>query len=138
MSQTDSELVVAQNGRRGLGVTQVVENAALFEGDFGGSKETSVFGLLDRGTDDGNAVGAARDTGVDEGGRVETAQIVEGCPLWDETSMRRRRRASRAYQRACKSCIHLGVRWRERWPNTLRVRVVYIGIPYVKTGSSRK
>ena len=78
MSQTDSELVVAQNGRGGLGVTQVVENAALFESDFGGGKETSVFRLLDRGTDDGNAVGAARDWGVDEGGRVETAQIVVG------------------------------------------------------------
>ncbi len=67
LSQTYSELVVAQNGRRGLGVAQVVENAALFEGNFGGGKETPVFGLLYGGTNDGNAVGAAGNWGVDEG-----------------------------------------------------------------------
>ena len=66
LSQTYSELVVAQNGRRGLGVAQVVENAALFEGNFGGGKETPVFCLLYEGTDDGNAVGTAGDWGVDE------------------------------------------------------------------------
>ncbi len=32
VSQTDSECVVAQNGRRGLGVAQVVQDAALFDG----------------------------------------------------------------------------------------------------------
>ena len=42
VSQTDSELVVAQNGRRGLGVAQVVQDAALFDGDFGGGKKTPV------------------------------------------------------------------------------------------------
>ncbi len=59
VSQTDSELVVAQNGRRGLGVAQVVQDAALFDGDFGGGKKTPVFSLLDRGAYDGNAVGTA-------------------------------------------------------------------------------
>ncbi len=77
VSQTDSKFVVAQNGRRGLGVAQVVQDAALFDGDFGGDKKTHVFSLLDRGTYDGNAVGTAGDWRVDEGGRVVTAQIMK-------------------------------------------------------------
>jgi hypothetical protein len=48
MSQTDSELVIPQDGRWGLGVAQVAENAAFFEGNFGGGKETPVFCLLYR------------------------------------------------------------------------------------------
>jgi hypothetical protein len=77
VSQTDSELVVAQNGRRGLGVAQVVQDAALFDDDFCGVKKTPVFSLLDRETYDGNALGAVGDGRVDEGGRVVTAQIIE-------------------------------------------------------------
>ena len=77
VSQTDSELVVAQNGRRRLGVAQVMENAALVEGNFGSGKETPVFGFLYGGTNDGNVVGTAGDRGIDEGGRVVSAEIVE-------------------------------------------------------------
>ncbi len=43
LSQTYSELVVAQNGRKRLGVAQVIENAALVEGDFGSGKETPYY-----------------------------------------------------------------------------------------------
>ena len=54
-----------------------MENAALFEGNFGGGKETPVFGFLYGGANDGNAVGTAGNRGIDEGGRVVTAEIVE-------------------------------------------------------------
>ncbi len=76
VSQTNSELVGTQQGRGGLGVAQVVENAALFEGKFGGGKETPVFGLLYRGTNDGNAVGTAGNRGIDESGRIVSTEIV--------------------------------------------------------------
>jgi hypothetical protein len=77
MSQTNSELIVAQNGGRELGVAEVAQNAALLDGDFGGCKEAPIFGLLYRGTNDGNAVGAAKNGGVDEGGHVVPAEVVK-------------------------------------------------------------
>jgi len=54
-----------------------MENAALVEGNFGSGEETPVFGFLYGGTNDGNAVGTAGDRGIDEGGRVVSAEIVE-------------------------------------------------------------
>ena len=53
-----------------------MENAALVEGNFGSGEETPVFGFLYGGTNDGNVVGTAGDRGIDEGGRVVSAEIV--------------------------------------------------------------
>jgi hypothetical protein len=78
ISQTDGKFVVAQDRGWRLGVAEVAEDATLFGGNFGGGKEAPVFGLLDRGTDDGDTVRAARDGSVDEGEQVVEAEIVVG------------------------------------------------------------
>ena len=78
MSKTDGKFVVAQDRGWWLGVGKVAEDATLFGGSFGGGKEAPVFGLLNRGTNDRDTVRAARDGGVDEGGRVEAAEVVVG------------------------------------------------------------
>ena len=79
ISQTDGKFVVAQDRGWWLGVAKVAEDATLFGGNFGGGKEAPVFGLLDRGTNNRDTIRAARDGGVDEGGRVVAAEIVEGA-----------------------------------------------------------
>jgi hypothetical protein len=61
MCETDGKLVVAQDRGWWLGVAKVAEDATLFGGNFGCGKEAAVFGLLYRGTNDGDPVGAARD-----------------------------------------------------------------------------
>ncbi len=78
MSETDGKFVVAQDRGWWLRVAKVAEDATLFGGNFCGGKEAPVFGLLDRGANDGDTVGAARDGCVDKGGHVEAAQIVVG------------------------------------------------------------
>jgi hypothetical protein len=79
VSQTDGKFVVAQDCGWRLGVAEVAEDATLLGCNFGGGKEAPVFGLLDRGTDDGDTVRAARDGSVDEGGQVVAAEIVIGA-----------------------------------------------------------
>ena len=81
MGETDGKLVVAQDRGWWLGVAEVAEDATLFSGNFGGGKEAPVFGLLDRGTDNGDTVRAARDGSIDEGGQVVAAEVVEPLTL---------------------------------------------------------
>ena len=59
VSEPDGKFIVTQDGGGRLRVAEIVEDAPLFEGDFGGGKKTPVFGLLDRRTDDGDTVRAA-------------------------------------------------------------------------------
>ncbi len=83
MSKTDSKFVVAQDCGWRLGVAKVAEDATLFGGNFGGGKEAPVFGLLDRGTNVGDTVRAARDGGVDESRRV----VADEMGAWMKVSV---------------------------------------------------
>ncbi len=63
----------------GLRVTKVMKDLAFGESNLGGGERAGVLGLLNRETDDGDAVGVAGDGCVDEGGVGDSAEVVEGA-----------------------------------------------------------
>ena len=67
--ETDSDLIVAEDWGRGLGVSHVGQDLPLIGCDAGGGKGAGVFRLRHEGTDDGNASAMSRD-GVVDWGRV--------------------------------------------------------------------
>jgi hypothetical protein len=105
--------------------SKAIEDLTLRDGDLGGAERAGVLGLLDRGTDDGNAVGVGGDGGVDERGIVDVTEAVEGSWHSGETSMRHPRERRGPCRRDGKFCAHCELRhtpthgpvrpWCERW-----------------------
>jgi hypothetical protein len=79
VDEPDRHLVVAMDDGGGLRVLKVMEDLAFGDSNLGRGERVGVLGILDRGTDDGDAVGVGRDGCIDEGGVRDTTEVVKGA-----------------------------------------------------------
>jgi hypothetical protein len=68
VGEPDRHLIIAMDDGGGLRVPKVMLDLAFGDSNLGGGERAGVLGLLNRGTDDGDAVEVGGDGCVDEGG----------------------------------------------------------------------